>query len=68
MRMQSRPGPLAWTGACVCACTLHELRPVTATAGDDKQQEFTEYGLQYITNMCKKLVDSGLARAHGRAI
>jgi len=48
------------TGFCKTRIPPAMAKKVAELSGDDKKEEFSEFGLQYITDLCKQLVASKL--------
>jgi len=60
MPLNAHGGFMRMTGFCKTRIPPGMKAKVEELKGDDKKAAFIEYGLDYITELCKKLVDSGL--------
>jgi len=60
MPLNAAGGFKRMTGFCKTRIPPAMAKKVAELSGDDKKEEFVEYGLQYITNLCKELVASKL--------
>merc|ERR1719326_2633463 len=60
MPLNAAGGFKRMTGFCKTRIPPAMAAKVAELSGDDKKEEFVEYGLQYLTDMCKQLVASKL--------
>jgi len=60
MPLNAAGGFKRMTGFCKTRIPPAMAKKVDELSGDDKKEEFVEFGLQYITNLCKELVASKL--------